>query len=62
MKCSMTTLLVLGYIIGGFATFGWIYNHNPQIDVTDRSLGGALGGMAWPAYWAGTIAIKATAP
>ena len=76
MKCSMTTIVVLGYLVGAFGTFGWTWNHGKGedrcyvtngvqhdcfTDNSSRTAGAIVAGAAWPIYWAGAMAIKATA-
>lgn len=57
--------MIVAYIILGFSTFAWNYNHtDPQCETIGnhppicfneptRSMGSVLGGIVWPIYWTG---------
>lgn len=75
MKVPSSIILVL-YIVAGFATFGWIFNTTEDTDQCymqtktqricwkspDRAMAGVVGGLGWPVYWAGRLAIEWVKP
>lgn len=77
MKISMSTVLVIVYLVGAFGTFGWVWNrtkgidkcylddkgqqHDCFTDYRDRTFDSIVSGIGWPIFWGGTLAIKATA-
>lgn len=75
MKIDMGWVIVLAYFIGAFGSFGYIWNHSPGhdrcymtdgvqhdcfTDNSDRTLISLTGGVFWPIYWGGIVAISTT--
>lgn len=76
MKIDMRWILLLAYLVGAFGTFGYVQNHAKGHDMcytdakgvqygcfTDygnRDAISIIGGLAWPAYWGGIIALNTT--
>lgn len=73
---TTTIIILLAYLVGGFATYGYVWNHSKGedrcyvtngvqhdcfTDNSNRAAASIFSGSAWPIYWGGIIAIKATA-
>ncbi len=73
IQVNMGAMLIAAYIIGGFATFGYLWNNTPGVDrcyvdngvqhdcftdYSDRATRPLIAGLLWPGYWGGAISIR----
>lgn len=64
--------LAAAYVVIGFLSFGWVYNHTePEIrcwygdldrcfETTQRPARSLFAGLFWPVHWAAVVALTVT--